>query len=1192
MTLELYDLSHTRVTVLKNHKDASVESELSGDKTLSFLWHQKNKQSIPHEFYLRTDRDEFVVKENSKSSNGYRKIVAKLNLETIEGRTWREFAVKNCTAEEAVNYALTDTGWTCSCTVPVERVRNISLTKVNSYEVLEKVQEAFTCEMEFDTFNKVVKVCEQVGSDKGAYFIEGLNLKELTDSGDTYDYATIIIPIGADDLSIGSVNGGNNYLENYQYSTKKKSVIWEDSSYTDPQALMDDARYKLNEISKPKRSFRAQTIDLARLSAQYSALEYSVGDVVTIVSGSSGIREKQRITKTVEYLENPAKNTCDISNTVLSFEDLQKKLFAAADCIDNITTNNGTVKGSSVDSIDVTQIIGLERYVAEDIDDLKVNYLYVRTEFGTPYAVIGKAILTTAEATNLKVTGREDVELSYINELHVQTFEGDTATFKTVEADNIAALEARINKITGTTITTEYLEANYAQINFANVEKESVGTLLADIGLITDATIVDGHVTGYLDSVNINANTITAGTLAVDRLVIRGSEKSLVYELNNITGALQAMSTDTLNGEVLTPRTIAADRIVAGAITSNEIAAEAITTDKIVAGAVTADKISVASLEAIVAKIGGFTIGSTALYSGTTSLGGESNGVYVGIDGISCGKKSIIEASGTATFEDVVIKNTLYGETTIKIGQNSVDVKTKILSTEQFTFPAFENYAGGGMTVLDDQKTGEGCCVTFLSMMQARERAIFKKETLFNESVEMDGGLYVKKGILTSTIYTEGGAQLPADGNVYVNSPQNNCVGYLSNLLREKISISASCNKNWNWEGKDGQPPWLWGGTYPNDMYVYNPSNFAVKSAVYDDGGYHIHNTFDQILNGYLSLNGGYMSGTIWGHAVSDGDTGSNANGTILGVQKYYNTGIFNGNGDGPGWNGIANLIIKSWYGVGFVDGCCGNGMTVGIDCRTGEIACGAVSTKNVTLVNGKYMHGTISDGRAANLIGLNSSNNVHVGNDITNTYLHGCGYTLNIAGPYICPSGDNQMSCGTSNRHWTTVYAKTGSINTSDRNKKHDIHYLGDEEYSKMTALFETLFLKCRPSTYIFNDGDRVHIGAISQDFEKIMDEIGITAQQFAGFCKDVRYDYAVYNEDGTPVEESKYIVTDAAGNVVYDYALRYQEFIFLTVHMVQRLWKMVEEADKKREKMELEVDDLKLRTNFLEKAVYSMSV
>ena len=45
------------------------------------------------------------------------------------------------------------------------------------------------------------------------------------------------------------------------------------------------------------------------------------------------------------------------------------------------------------------------------------------------------------------------------------------------------------------------------------------------------------------------------------------------------------------------------------------------------------------------------------------------------------------------------------------------------------------------------------------------------------------------------------------------------------------IPTSASCNKNWNWNGQGGQPQWLWGGNDPNNMYVYNPSNFSVNYA-------------------------------------------------------------------------------------------------------------------------------------------------------------------------------------------------------------------------------------------------------------------------------------------------------------------------------------------------------------------------
>ncbi|GCD10600.1 hypothetical protein [Clostridium tagluense] len=41
--------------------------------------------------------------------------------------------------------------------------------------------------------------------------------------------------------------------------------------------------------------------------------------------------------------------------------------------------------------------------------------------------------------------------------------------------------------------------------------------------------------------------------------------------------------------------------------------------------------------------------------------------------------------------------------------------------------------------------------------------------------------------------------------------------------------------KTFNWNGKEGQPPWLWGGNDSTNMYVYNPNNFNVNSAKNSD---------------------------------------------------------------------------------------------------------------------------------------------------------------------------------------------------------------------------------------------------------------------------------------------------------------------------------------------------------------------
>jgi hypothetical protein len=53
-----------------------------------------------------------------------------------------------------------------------------------------------------------------------------------------------------------------------------------------------------------------------------------------------------------------------------------------------------------------------------------------------------------------------------------------------------------------------------------------------------------------------------------------------------------------------------------------------------------------------------------------------------------------------------------------------------------------------------------------------------------------------------------------------------NVTGYANSL------VIAGVGTTFNWSGQSGQPAWLWGGNSPGNMYVYNPSNFNVATAV------------------------------------------------------------------------------------------------------------------------------------------------------------------------------------------------------------------------------------------------------------------------------------------------------------------------------------------------------------------------
>lgn len=83
------------------------------------------------------------------------------------------------------------------------------------------------------------------------------------------------------------------------------------------------------------------------------------------------------------------------------------------------------------------------------------------------------------------------------------------------------------------------------------------------------------------------------------------------------------------------------------------------------------------------------------------------------------------------------------------------------------------------------------------------------------------------KGIYTSgAIKADGGFRGKADTAGWADSAAN---ADSSNVAQHVANDGA--NMRFHWNGQGGQPAWLWGGNNPNDMYVYNPSNFRVANA-------------------------------------------------------------------------------------------------------------------------------------------------------------------------------------------------------------------------------------------------------------------------------------------------------------------------------------------------------------------------
>lgn len=395
-----------------------IESDLSnGDKTLSVTYLGELKD-ILNEYYIETDEDIFVVKEIRSAEDGM-EIVAKLCLEGLEKNAFEKFSVSNSTISAAMTVALRDTGWTAQTSIT--KTRRVQCFKKTPLEIIYLVRDAWMCEVRFDSVNKVVYFEEEFGEDKGTYFMKGLNLIDASLSTDSYDYYTRIVPIGADDLRITEVNDGVPYVENYQYTSKVRTLIWEDTSYEDANELKEDAIKKLADMSKPKKSYSASVKDLAAESEQYDILSYSLGDTVKIIDERSGVNDRQRIVKMSVYPHDPGSNTCELSNTVLTWEELQERNDRAAAAWEEISNKDGTVNGVYVRGVEIGGVVGLETKIV----DMESDISDAQGAASDAAVAAGKA-QETANSKNTNYSQDSDPSTAWTTTAQKQSHIGDT----------------------------------------------------------------------------------------------------------------------------------------------------------------------------------------------------------------------------------------------------------------------------------------------------------------------------------------------------------------------------------------------------------------------------------------------------------------------------------------------------------------------------------------------------------------------------------------------------------------------------------------------------------------------------------------------------------------------------------------------------------------------------------------------
>lgn len=176
---------------------------------------------------------------------------------------------------------------------------------------------------------------------------------------------------------------------------------------------------------------------------------------------------------------------------------------------------------------------------------------------------------------------------------------------------------------------------------------------------------------------------------------------------------------------------------------------------------------------------------------------------------------------------------------------------------------------------------------------------------------------------------------------------------------------------------------------------------------------------------------------------------------------------------------------------------------------------------------------------------------------DVVNISTDATQLVLGKNGSWLRPNDDNGTDLGHENYRWSVVYAKQGTINTSDRKDK--------DSFTSIDYAHD-LIMNLKPTTYMWKKGDHRRT------------RMGFIAQEVAETCNDLHKNLALvtasYKIDPELGEDDPNLTKDFFGEKVDDellvWGLSYHELIAPMVQVIQ-------DQDKELKQLRQELDELK---------------
>lgn len=567
--MQIFNDKKKRIGTLSGFKDREITTTLdSGDKELSFSYPAAGAlvDLLKEEYYIRTKTDEFVIKAVEKGEQ-FNKYTAVLNVEELEGTPFPYgFESNEQTIKACLEFAFEGTGWHVgTCTVKKKRTID-EQESVTAWNVLQKCLTTYRCECIIHSLTKTIDIYDRIGSDKGCYFMEGLNLRKISLKSDTYDFYTRIYPIGKDGITPEWLTG-KDYIDNFQYSSKIKAYVWKDERYTNTTSLIEDATAKIEEMSRPYKAYTAEVVDLAKASEKYKdILLYGIGDTVTLVSKKTRTKEKQRIVKITEYPETPKKNTVEISNARKTFAEIQKEETAAA-----------TEEAVSISNRATKKV--LESYSTTEEIETKITASKEAVELGVMHTL--ESYYDKTETDALIDVSKGEIELNVSQTYQTKAAMGDYSTTKETQSlidIAVDAIELSVSETLESYATTKEMNAAIklktdaitSEVN-KKVNEDDFGTLITQNAYNVRIAFNKGSSYMQFDSTGITmyTGTITdntkrtrfdyngehfyrdgkyVGKIGTNTMIGNDSQRGLVFDIEYDTAYMSWANKESANG--------------------------------------------------------------------------------------------------------------------------------------------------------------------------------------------------------------------------------------------------------------------------------------------------------------------------------------------------------------------------------------------------------------------------------------------------------------------------------------------------------------------------------------------------------------------------------------------------------------------------------------------------------------------